>query len=221
MRAPVGATTRGAQHGQSPESYFVHVPGLKVVSASDAYHAKGLLKSAIRDDNPVLFFEHKLLYGSKGREQAGGLDLTAEVPEEEYLVPLGRAVVRREGADVTCVATHISLYRCLQAADELAAESGIECEVIDPLTLLPLDAETIWASLRKTGRLVIVHEDTLTGGWGAEIAARAADECLYSLEAPIKRVASLDVPVPYAPVLEQAVVPTVERIRAAVLEVCG
>jgi pyruvate/2-oxoglutarate/acetoin dehydrogenase E1 component len=221
MRAPVGATNRGAQHSQSPESYFAHVPGLKVVCASDAYHAKGLLKSAIRDDNPVLFFEHKLLYGSKGREQAGGLDLTAEVPKEEYLVPLGKAVVKREGSDVTVVATHVSLYRALAAAGELAAESGIECEVIDPLTLVPLDTETIWASLRKTGRLVIVHEDTLTGGWGAEVAARAADECLYSLEAPIKRVAAFDVPMPYAPVLEQAVVPTADRIRAAVLEVCG
>jgi pyruvate/2-oxoglutarate/acetoin dehydrogenase E1 component len=220
MRAPVGATTRGAQHGQSPESYFVHVPGLKVVCVSDAYTAKGLLKSAIRDDNPVLVFEHKLLYGSKGREQAGGLDLTAEVPEEEYLVPLGRAVVKRPGTDVTVVATHMSLYRSLAAAEELAAD-GIECEVIDPLTLLPLDTETLWASLRKTGRLVIVHEDTLTGGWGAEVAARAADECLFSLEAPIKRVASLDVPLPYAPVLERAVVPSVERIAATIRELCA
>ncbi len=221
MRAPVGASVRGAQHGQSPESYFMHVPGLKVVCVSDAYHAKGLLKSAVRDDNPVLFFEHKLLYGTKGREQAGGLDLTAEVPEEEYLFPIGQAVVKRAGGDVTLVATHVSLYRCLAVAEELAANAGIECEVIDPLTLLPLDAETLWTSVRKTGRLVIVHEDTLTGGWGAEVAARAADECLYALEAPIKRVAALDVPIPYAPVLEQAVVPSVERIEAAVREVCG
>src|SRR5262249_24563934 len=132
MSAPVGATTRGAQHGQSPESYFAHVPGLKVVCVSDAYHAKGLLKSAVRDDNPVLVFEHKLLYGSKGREQAGGLDTTAEVPEEEYLVPIGRAVVRRPGSDVTVVATHVSLYRSLAAAEKLSAD-GIECEVIDPL----------------------------------------------------------------------------------------
>ena len=220
MRAPVGATTRGAQHGQSPESYFAHVPGLKVVCVSDAYHAKGLLKSAIRDDNPVLVFEHKLLYGSKAREQAGGLDPSSEVPMEEYLVPLGQAVVKRPGTDVTIVATHVSLYRSLAVADQLALEAGIQCEVIDPLTLLPLDTGTIWASLRRTGRLVIVHEDTLTGGWGAEVAARAADECLYELEAPIKRVAALDVPIPYAPVLEQAVVPTTERIRAAVLEVC-
>src|SRR6266487_2993318 len=131
MRAPVGATNRGAQHGQCPESFFAHVPGLKVACVSDAYHAKGLLKSAVRDDNPVLLFEHKLLYGSKGRQQAGGLDLTADVPGEEYLVPLGRAVVKRSGSHVTVVATHLSLYRTLAAAQALAAE-GIECEVIDP-----------------------------------------------------------------------------------------
>ena len=124
MRAPVGATTRGAQHGQCPESYFVHVPGLKVVAPSDAYHAKGILKSAIRDDNPVLVFEHKLLYGSKGREAAGGLDLTAEVPAEEYLVPIGKAVIKRPGADVTLVATHVSLYRSLAAAELLAARAA-------------------------------------------------------------------------------------------------
>jgi pyruvate/2-oxoglutarate/acetoin dehydrogenase E1 component len=217
MRAPVGATTRGAQHGQCPESYFVHVPGLKVVAPSDAYHAKGILKSAIRDDNPVLVFEHKLLYGSKGREAAGGLDLTAEVPTEEYLVPIGKAVIKRPGADVTLVATHVSLYRSLAAAD-LLARDGIECEVIDPLTLLPLDGETIFGSVRRTGRLVVVHEDSLTGGWGAEIAARAADECLSYLEGPIKRVASKDAPAPAAPVLEQAVLPQVADIVAAVRE---
>ena len=196
----------------------MHVPGLKVVCVSDAYHAKGLLKSAVRDVNPVLFFEHKLLYGSKGREQAGGLDLTAEVPQEEYLVPIGKAVVKRPGSDVTVVATHLALYRALAAAGELAAEDGIECEVIDPLTLLPLDTETIWASLRRTGRLVIVHEDTLTGGWGAEVAARAAEECLFDLEAPIRRIASYDVPMPSAPSLEDAIVPSVERIKTVIRE---
>jgi pyruvate/2-oxoglutarate/acetoin dehydrogenase E1 component len=197
----------------------MHVPGLKVVCVSDAYHAKGLLKSAVRDDNPVLIFEHKLLYGSKGRQSAGGLDLTAHVPEEEYLVPIGKAVVKREGSDVTVIATHLSLYRCLAAAEELAAE-GIQCEVIDPLSLLPLDTETLWTSVRKTGRLVIAHEDTLTGGWGAEIAARAADECLFSLEAPVKRVATFDVPLPFAPIMEQAVVPSVERIEATIRGLC-
>ncbi len=220
MRAPVGTTNRGAQHGQCPESYFIHVPGLKVVCVSDAYNAKGLIKSAVRDDNPVLVFEHKLLYGSKGRQSAGGLDLTTYVPEEEYLVPIGRAAIKRPGTDVTVVSTHLSLYRSLVAADQLAAD-GIECEVIDPLTLAPLDSETLWGSLRKTGRLVIVHEDTLTGGWGAEIAARAADECLYSLEAPIKRIASYDVPLPFAPLMEQAVVPGIERITRVIRELCA
>jgi pyruvate/2-oxoglutarate/acetoin dehydrogenase E1 component len=168
----------------------------------------------------VLVFEHKLLYGSKGRQSAGGLDLTAHVPAEEYLVPIGQAVVKRTGTDVTVVSTHLSLYRSLAAAEALAAD-GIECEVIDPLTLSPLDTATIWSSLRKTGRLVIVHEDTLTGGWGAEIAARAADECLYSLEAPIKRIASFDVPLPFAPVMEQAVVPSIERITRVIRELCA
>jgi pyruvate dehydrogenase E1 component beta subunit len=216
MRAPVGMTLRGAQHGQCPESYFVHVPGLKVVAPSDAYHAKGILKAAVRDPNPVLIFEHKLLYGSKGREAAGGMDLTAEVPEEDYTFPIGQAVIKRPGTDVTIVGTHVSLYRALAAAETLAAE-GIECEVIDPLTLLPLDTETIFGSVRRTGRLVIVHEDTLTGGWGAEVAARVADECLEYLESPIKRIATLDVPAPAAPVLEQRILPQehtiVETIR--------
>jgi pyruvate/2-oxoglutarate/acetoin dehydrogenase E1 component len=220
MRAPVGATHRGAQHGQCPESYFTHVPGLKVVCVSDAYSAKGILKSAVRDDNPVLIFEHKLLYGSKGRQQAGGLDLTAPVPQEQYLLPLDKAIVKREGAHVTVVATHLSLYRSLAAAEELARE-GIECEVIDPVSLFPLDTETLWASVRRTGRLMIVHEDTLSGGWGAEIAARAADECLYSLEAPIKRVATYDTPLPFAPIMEAAVTPSVERIVSVARSICA
>ena len=211
MRAPVGMTLRGAQHGQCPESYFVHVPGLKVVAPSDAYHAKGILKAAVRDPNPVLIFEHKLLYGSKGREAASGMDLTAEVPEGHYVIPIGQAVIKRPGSDVTIVATHVSLYRALAAAETLATD-GIECEVIDPLTLLPLDNETIFRSVRRTGRLVIVHEDTLTGGWGAEVAARAADECLEYLESPIKRIATLDIPAPAAPVLEQRILPSEQTI---------
>ena len=220
MRAPVGTTLRGAQHGQCPESYFVHVPGLKVVAPSDAYHAKGILKSAIRDDNPVLVFEHKLLYGSKGREAAGGWDLTAEVPTDDYTVPIGKAIIKRPGSDATVVATHVSLYRALAAADQLASE-GIECEVIDPLTLNPLDEQTIFSSVQKTGRFVVVHEDTLTGGWGAEVAARVADDCLGYLEAPIKRIATRDVPAPAAPVLEQAIVPQVETIVSTIRELLG
>lgn len=211
LRLPVGASNRGAQHGQSPESYFIHVPGLKVVCPSDAYHAKGIMKTAIRDDDPVLVFEHKLLYGSKGRESAGGMDLTAHVPTEEYLVPIGKAVVKRSGTDVTVVATHLTLYRCLAAA-EILAEEGIECEVIDPLSLLPFDVETVYTSLDKTGRLVIAHEDTFTGGWGAELAARVAGERFESLRAPIRRIAGHDVPLPVSPVLEDAIVPDVQRI---------
>src|SRR5947209_18904280 len=141
MRAPVGTTNRGAQHGQCPDSYFMHVPGLKVVCVSDAYHAKGILKSAIRDDNPVLVFEHKRLYGSKGRQQAGGFDLTAHVPTEEYLIPLGKAVVARNGNDVTIVATHLSLYRSLATPDDFAPH-GLQHEVIDPVSLVSLDTET-------------------------------------------------------------------------------
>ena len=215
IRFPVGATTRGAQHAQSPESYLVHVPGLKVVCISDAYDAKGLLKSAVRDENPVMIFEHKLLYGSKGRAQAGGFDLTCPVPEEEYFIPLGKAKIRREGAHVTIIATHIVLYRAHMAAEELAKE-GIECEIVDPRSLVPLDEETIFNSVRKTGRVVIAHEDNGRLGWGAEVAARIANECFYSLEAPIQRVATYDVPIPFAPELENGVVPSTDRITAAV-----
>lgn len=212
MRAPVGTANRGAQHGQCPESYFIHVPGLKVVAPSDAFVAKGLIKAAIRDGDPVLVFEHKLLYGSKGREQAGGLDLTTHVPTEDYIWPIGRARVLREGTDATVVATHLTLYRALAAADELAAE-GFSIEVIDPISLQPFDTETIFASVEKTGRLLIAHEDTTTGGWGGELAARVAEERLFSLEAPIKRVAAHDIPLPVAPILEQTIVPTQERIK--------
>ncbi len=219
LRCPVGTANRGAQHGQSPESYFIHVPGLKVVCPSDAYVAKGIMKSAIRDDDPVLVFEHKLLYGSKGRESAGGMDLTAHVPTEEYLFPIGKAVVKRPGTSVTVISTHLTLYRCLAAAEELALE-GIDCEVIDPVSLQPLDTATIFESIGKTGRLVIAHEDTLTGGWGAEVAAVVADTCFASLRAPIRRIAARDVPLPVAPVLEQAVVPSQARIVQEIRALC-
>jgi pyruvate/2-oxoglutarate/acetoin dehydrogenase E1 component len=148
------------------------------------------------------------------------LDLTAAVPRQEYLVPIGQAVVKRPGTHVTVIATHLSLYRALAAAELLAGE-GIECEVIDPLSLVPLDTGTLWASVTKTGRLAIVHEDTLTGGWGAEVAARAADECLFSLEAPIKRIATADVPLPFAPIMEQAVVPSIDRICSVIRGMCS
>jgi pyruvate/2-oxoglutarate/acetoin dehydrogenase E1 component len=219
FRAPVGATTRGAQHGQSLEAFLMHVPGLKIVCPSNPYDGKGLLKTAIRDPNPVIIFEHKLLYGSKGaRKEAGGMQLVMHVPEEEYLIPFGQANVVREGDRATIVANLLMVHRSLQAARVLEQE-GIQVEVIDPRTLVPLDDQTIFKSVEKTGRLVIVEEDNLTGGWGAEVAARVADACLGYLEAPIRRVAAPDTPVPFAPVMENRYVPSVDRILQAVRSV--
>jgi pyruvate dehydrogenase E1 component beta subunit len=216
MRVPVGATSRGAQHAQSLEAFFTHIPGLKVVAPATAYDAKGLLKSAVRDDNPVLVFEHKLLYGSKGpRSEKGALSPIGEVPEEEYLVPIGRGIIRREGKDVTIVGKLLTMYRALEAADQLAKE-GVEAEVIDPRSLVPLDKELILGSVRKTGRLVIVEEDNLTGGWAADVAAIAADEAFDWLDAPIKRVSAPDTPPPFAPVMEQFYVPSAGRVVEAV-----
>ena len=217
MRAPVGATGRGSQHAQSLEAFFTHIPGLKVVAPSTAYDAKGLLKSAVRDDNPVLVFEHKLLYGSKGpRQEAGALSPVGEVPDKEYLVPIGKGIIRRKGRDVTIVGKLLTVYRALGAAKKLA-EDGIEAEVIDPRSLVPLDKELILDSVRKTGRLVIVEEDNLTGGWAADIAAIAAEEAFFWLDAPVKRVSAPDTPPPFAPVLEQQFyVPTEGRIIDAV-----
>ena len=216
MRVPVGATSRGAQHAQSLEAFIIHIPGLKVVALSTAYDAKGLLKSAVRDDNPVVVFEHKLLYGSKGpRSERGALSPVGEVPDEEYLVPIGKGIIRREGMDVTIVGKLLTMYRALAAAEQLA-EEGIEAEVIDPRTLVPLDEELILESVRKTGRLVIVEEDNLTGGWAADVAAIVAEEALFWLDAPIKRVSAPDTPVPFAPVMEQFYVPSEERVVQAV-----
>jgi acetoin:2,6-dichlorophenolindophenol oxidoreductase subunit beta len=216
MRAPVGATARGSQHAQSLEAFFTHVPGLIVVSPATAYDAKGLLKSAIRNDNPVLVFEHKLLYGSKGnRAEKGAVSPVGEVPDTDYTVPIGVGEIRRSGKDVTIVSNLLMLYRSLAAA-ELLAEQGIEAEVIDPRTLVPLDKELIFQSVRKTGRLLIVEEDNLTNGWGAEVAALAAEEVFEWLDAPIMRIAAPDVPPPFAPVLEREYLPNEQKIVAAV-----
>jgi len=216
MRAPVGATARGAQHAQSLEAFFCHVPGLKVVAPSTAYDAKGLLKAAVRDDNPVIVFEHKLLYGSKGaRTEKGALSPVGEVPDEDYIVPIGKGIVRRQGKDVTIIGKLLTMYRALAAAEALAKD-GIEAEVIDPRTLVPLDKELILESVRKTGRLVIVEEDTLTGGWAGDLAAIVADEAFWYLDAPVKRVSAPDIPPPFAPVMEQFYVPSVERVVEAV-----
>jgi pyruvate/2-oxoglutarate/acetoin dehydrogenase E1 component len=216
MRAPVGATTRGAQHAQSLEAFFMHVPGLTVACPSNPYDAKGLLKTAIRSDDPVIFFEHKLLYGSKGaRKESGGMDVLGVVPEEEYLIPFGQAKIVRPGRDITIVANLLMVHKSMQAAKSLA-ESGIDAEVIDIRTLVPLDWEAIFESVSRTGKLLIVEEDNLTGGWGAEVAARVADSCMSYLEAPIGRVAAPDTPVPFAPVMENFYIPSTASIMTKV-----
>lgn len=208
LRAPGGSGTGAAeQHSQSLEAWLCHVPGLKVVIPSTPYDAKGLLKSSIRDNNPVIFLEQKLLYRSKG-----------EVPpaEEEYTIPLGEADIKRPGGDVTVITYGRMVQRCLEAAEQWAARS-VELEVIDIRSLVPLDKECLIASAKKTGRVLIVHEACQTGGFGGELAALIADsEAFFYLDAPIKRVCGLDVPIPYNPNLEAQVVPTVESISQGV-----
>lgn len=210
LRAPVGASTRGAQHAQSLEGFVTHVPGLKVICPATAYDAKGLLKSAIRDNSPVICFEHKKLYGGK-RKEDGALSPSSVIPDEDYVVNFGEAVVRREGNDMTIVANLLMMHRSLEAAEILEKE-GISCEVIDPRTLVPFDYESVFKSIKKTNRLIIVHEDNYTNGWGAQLSARVAEEALYYLDAPIKRIATYDVPIPFAPVMENYVIPSVDRI---------
>lgn len=202
-----GGRGNAAQHSQSLEMWYVHTPGLIVIQPSTPYDAKGLLKSAIRDDNPVIFIEHKLLYNTKG-----------PVPDEEYLIPIGVADVKRPGDDVTVVATSRMVLFALEAAEELA-QQGIEAEVIDPRTLKPLDINTIVRSVEKTGRLVVVNEGHLTGGFTAEVAARVQREAFDWLDAPIMQVATEDVPLPYNGCLELEAIPNQQDIINAVLEV--
>lgn len=217
IRAPVGATGRAAQHSQSLEAWFMHTPGLKVVFPSTPYDAKGLLKTAIRDDNPVMFFEHKLLYGaaSPGGKAKTAVDDLNEAfkpaPEEDYTIPFGIADIKKSGNDVTVVATGFMVHRCIKAAQKLG-EEGIDVEVIDPRTLVPLDKTTIIRSVEKTGRIVIVSEDVLTCGVASEISAVVAENALFYLDAPVKRVSVPDTPIPFAPVMEQAVLPQEEQI---------
>ena len=217
MRAPVGATGRGAQHARNVERFFIGVPGIKVVAPSNAYDAKGLLKAAVRDENPVMIFEHKLLYGSKGpRAESGAVDATSEISDADYTVPLGTAAVRREGNDMTILAWLLMAHFAMQAADAMAGE-GINAEVVDVRSLSPFDYETIGRSVCKTGRVVIVEEGPKTGGVGAELAAGIMERFGEHLKAPVIRVASPDVPVPFAPVLENAYRPNPERIVEAAL----
>ncbi|MBU2547683.1 MAG: alpha-ketoacid dehydrogenase subunit beta [Proteobacteria bacterium] len=210
VRASCGAgLSAAAQHSQCLEALFMHLPGLKVVMPSMPYDAKGLLLTSIRDDNPVVFLEHKMLYGVQG-----------EVPEGDYTIPLGVADVKREGTDVTLVATAYMVHLALGAAEKLAAE-GVSVEIIDPRTLLPLDEETILTSVRKTHRLVIVHEEVKFAGSGAEIAAMVAEKGFDDLDAPIVRVGAPFTPVPFSPALEREFVPNEAKIIEAVNKVMG
>lgn len=204
-----GGRGNGAQHSQSLEAMFAHIPGIKVVIPSTPYDAKGLLKTAIRDDNPVVFIEHKLLYATRG-----------PVPEDDYSIPLGLADVKRQGSDVTIVSYSRTLLLALAAAEQLAKE-GIDAEVIDLRSLVPLDRATVLASVRKTGRLVIAHEAHRFCGVGAEIAAMVYEEAGEALRAPVARVGAKDVPIPVAPSLEQAVLPQEQDIVDAVQRVLG
>ncbi|MEM3694944.1 MAG: alpha-ketoacid dehydrogenase subunit beta [Candidatus Bathyarchaeia archaeon] len=208
IRTPFGAGVNiASHHSQSLEAWFMHVPGLYVAVPSTPYDVKGLLKSAIRGNNPVMFCEHKLLYPVEG-----------EVPEGEYTIPFGVADVKREGADATIVATLYMVHKALNAAKKLESE-GISVEIVDPRTLTPLDKQTIIKSVKKTGRLVIVSEDCKTAGVSAEIAAVVAEEAIDYLDAPIKRVAEPDTPIPFSPPLEQYVIPDEKAIIKAVKEV--
>jgi len=210
VRTTMGAGLRkAAQHSQSFHAWLSHIPGLKVVVPSTPYDAKGLMKTAIRDENPVVFFEDKALYQSKGI-----------VPEGEYTIPLGVADIKRVGSDVTIVATSSMVAVALDAAVKLA-ELGISAEVIDPRTTLPLDTQTLLASVRKTSRALVVDEGYQSYGVTAEIAAVIAESAFYDLDAPVRRIGALDTPIPFSPPLEDLTIPSVEQVVAAARAVCG
>jgi 2-oxoisovalerate dehydrogenase E1 component len=211
IRGPQGGGIRlAAQHSQSLEAWFAHVPGLVVVAASTPYDAKGLLTAAIRDDNPVIFLEHKLLY----------LGQAEPVPEAPYAIPLGKAAIRRPGSDVTVVATQAMVQQALLAATRLEAE-GVSVEVIDPRTLRPLDLDTLVDSVKRTNRMVVVHEGWKFGGFGAEISSSVTEAAFDWLDAPVARVGALDVPMPFNDRLERAVIPSADRIVAAIKGLYG
>jgi pyruvate/2-oxoglutarate/acetoin dehydrogenase E1 component len=208
IRGPSGGGTHGGPfHSSSPEAWFFHTPGIKVVVPATAYDAKGMLKAAIRDNNPVLYLEHKLLYRMP--------ELREELPSEDYVVPLGKAIMRREGEDMTILTYGAMVHQSLKAAQTLEEEDDLDVEVIDLRSLTPLDRETILESVKRTNKVLIVHEDTLTGGIGAELAAILSEDLFEYLDGPITRVAAPDAPFPYAPPLEDAFLPNGDKILNA------
>ena len=208
VRCPMGGgLSQAAQHAQCVYGMFMNVPGLKIVCPSNPYDAKGILKAAIRDDNPVLYFEHIMLYEGK-----------QEIPEDEYFVPLGKSSIKREGTDITIVAVSQMVSKSLAVAEEMARE-GIELEIIDPITLAPLDMDPIIQSIKKTGKAIIAHNGPMTNGAGAEIAARICELAFEYIEYPILRVAEKDSPIPFSPVLEKSILPQKEDILLKVKEI--
>ncbi|MEE9293076.1 MAG: alpha-ketoacid dehydrogenase subunit beta [Acidobacteriota bacterium] len=206
IRGPSGGGVHGGPfHSQNPEMYFVHTPGLKVVAPATAYDAKGLIKASIRDDDPVIYLEHKYLYRR----------IKEELPNDDYIVPIGRAAVRREGRDLTILTYGAMLYPTMEAAETLSKEKGIESDVVDLRSLLPLDKDAILDSTRKTGKALIVHEDTRTGGIAGEIAAIINEEIFEYLDGPVLRVTAPDTPVPYSPPLEAFFLPNKDKILQA------
>jgi len=209
VRLPSGGYIHGGPyHSSNPEAWFFHVPGLKIVAPSTPYDAKGLMKAAVRDNNPVLFFEYKYLYRR----------IKGEIPADDYVVEIGKGDVKRQGSDMVIFSYGSTVHFSLEAAEILAKEDGVETMVVDLRSLMPLDKELILESVKSTGKALIVHEDTLTGGIGAEIAALIGEHAFHYLDAPVKRVASLDTPVPFAPPLEQFVLPDTNKIVKALRE---
>ena len=209
VRLPSGGYIHGGPyHSGNPEAWFFHTPGLKVVAPSTPHDAKGLMKAAVRDNNPVLFFEYKYLYRR----------IKGEVPDKDYVVEIGKGDVKRQGSDIVVFSYGSTVHLSLEAAEIIAKESGVETMVVDLRSLMPLDKELILDSVKATGKVLIVHEDTLTGGVGSEIAALISEHAFSHLDAPIKRVASLDTPVPFAPPLEEFVLPSTEKIVKALRE---
>ncbi len=202
VRAPSGGGIHGGPfHSQNPEAWFTHVPGLKVITPATARDAKGLIKSAIRDDDPVLFFEHKGLYRK----------VKDDIPEGEYTVPIGKARIHREGTDLTIITYAAMVYTAQEAANILERE-GISIEIIDLRTLVPLDEETVFKSVKKTSKAIVLHEDVMTGGLGGEIAARIAGKVFEYLDGPVVRITAPDTPVPYSPTLEEAFLPNATKV---------
>ncbi|MEK7483056.1 MAG: alpha-ketoacid dehydrogenase subunit beta [Planctomycetota bacterium] len=209
VRCPSGGgLSAGPYHSQNPEAWFIHTPGLKVVAPYSAYDAKGLLKAAIRDPNPVVFLEHKYLYRR----------MKEEVPEEEYIVPLGKAKIQRLGKDLSVITYGSMVVFALEAAEKLQKETGYQAEIVDLRTLVPLDEELVLASVKKTSKALLLHEASLNCGFGAEVAARIAEKVFTFLDGPVKRLASKDTPVPFSPALEENFMPTVDKIYQSMLD---